>query len=169
VVSGENDVQAYIKAGYTKSIANAEKNAWRVRDCEGVKAYIAKLRKPQTKRALMTRDDKRVKLRQIVENESIGIMARLRALELDAKIAGDFAPEQHVIEAGPNTLASVEERAKQVRSALNLAHQVEPSGKSPDGMDPPASPVEEAQQAAESETVPEPDNDRRSAAWNAWR
>lgn len=57
VVAGESDVQAYIKAGYTKSIKNAEANAWRVKDNDGVKALIAKLRQPQTKAALRKKED----------------------------------------------------------------------------------------------------------------
>lgn len=57
VVSGDSDVQAYIKAGYTKSIKNAEANAWRMKENEGVKAHIALLRAPQTKSALRKKDD----------------------------------------------------------------------------------------------------------------
>ena len=57
VVSGESDVQAYMKATKNPSVANAEKNAWRMRDHEGVKAYIAQLRKPETKAALRKKDD----------------------------------------------------------------------------------------------------------------
>lgn len=57
VVSGDSDVQAYMKAGYTKSLKNAEANAWRMKENDGVKAHIALLRQPQTKSALRKKDD----------------------------------------------------------------------------------------------------------------
>jgi hypothetical protein len=57
VVSGDSDVQAYMKAGYTKSLKNAEANAWRMKENEGVKAHIALLRLPQTKAALRKKED----------------------------------------------------------------------------------------------------------------
>lgn len=46
---------------------------------------------------------------------------KLRAIELDSKLAGHFAPEQLVVETGPETLASIKERVASVCSGLNLA------------------------------------------------
>jgi hypothetical protein len=44
---------------------------------------------------------------------------KLRAIDLDSKLAGHFKPEELVIETGPQTLASIEARAAAVVSALN--------------------------------------------------
>ncbi len=46
---------------------------------------------------------------------------KLRAMELDSKLAGHFAPEQMVVETGPETLASIKDRVASVVSGLNLA------------------------------------------------
>lgn len=51
------DTEAYIKAGYTKSIANAKKNAWRMRGSEGIEARIAALRAPEKESTLRRKDD----------------------------------------------------------------------------------------------------------------
>jgi len=49
---------------------------------------------------------------------------KLRALELDSKLAGHFAPDQVVVETGPETLLDIRERAAHVVSALNLSAQL---------------------------------------------
>lgn len=121
IAAGESQTGAYIKAGFRVSKADARKHAARLMTKDDIKARIAELRKPQTRRVLMTRDEKREKLRQIVESESIGIMAKLRALELDAKLAGDFAPEQHVVETSNKTLESIQERARRITSLMSIA------------------------------------------------
>jgi hypothetical protein len=46
---------------------------------------------------------------------------KLRALELHSKLVGDFEPDRVEVETGPSTLASIEERAKSVVSALSRA------------------------------------------------
>jgi hypothetical protein len=60
-------------------------------------------------------------MRDIAESPTQKTQDRLRAIEIDAKLAGDFAPEQHVIEAGPKTLDAARERAKQIGSPLGRA------------------------------------------------
>ena len=44
----------------------------------------------------------------------------MRAIEIDAKLAGDFAPDRVEVETGPKTLDSIRERAAAVASALDL-------------------------------------------------
>lgn len=165
VVSGMSDVQAYIAAGYTKSQACAETNAWRLRDHEGVEALIARLRAPQTKAAVLTKEEKLAFLAQIIRTpigqvgpdsplcqeyseDQIGggnrgtlkrgnkpsgneiieapiirrktkMADKLRAMDLHSKLAGDFAPEQMVVETGPKTLEAVRERAKLLASPMS--------------------------------------------------
>jgi hypothetical protein len=40
---------------------------------------------------------------------------RLRAMEIDARLAGQFEPDRTEIEVGPKTLLSIKERAEQIR------------------------------------------------------
>lgn len=43
----------------------------------------------------------------------------------DSKMAGHYEPERHVVDAGPNNLASIRERgAAKMISALSIAHTV---------------------------------------------
>lgn len=44
---------------------------------------------------------------------------KLRAIEMDSKLAGHFEPEQLVVETGPKTLDAIKERAQSVVSALD--------------------------------------------------
>jgi hypothetical protein len=125
VVAGESDTRAYIKSGCGKTMASAEKNAWRVREIEGVKNRIAELRKPQTKKTLMSKDMKRGIAMEIASNPAKSDMARIRAMELDAKLAGHFEPDRVEVETGPYTLESIRERAKTVASLMSLAHTVQ--------------------------------------------
>ena len=46
-------------------------------------------------------------------------MDKLRAIELDSKLAGHFAPDELVVETGQKTLESIKERAAKVVSALD--------------------------------------------------
>lgn len=50
-------------------------------------------------------------------------MSRLRAIEIDAKLAGYFAPDQVVVETGPKTLEAVRERARTMASAMSLVRK----------------------------------------------
>ena len=87
----------------------------------GIKAKIAELRAPQTKKALLSKDRKREIMRDIAESPTQKTQDRLRAIEIDAKLAGDFAPEQHVIDAGPQTLEAIRKRAKEMAYPLGIA------------------------------------------------
>jgi phage terminase small subunit len=121
VASGTSATQAYIQAGYKVTVKVAGTAGPRMMENVGVKARIAELRAPQTKKALLSKDRKREIMRDIAESPTQKTQDRLRAIEIDAKLAGDFAPEQHVIEAGPKTLDAVRERAKQIGSPLGRA------------------------------------------------
>lgn len=67
----------------------------------------------------MTKDDQRAICREIAIEASGHKLARLRAIELDAKLAGHFAPERIEVETGPKTLDAISERAASVASALD--------------------------------------------------
>lgn len=53
---------------------------------------------------------------------------KLRAIELDSKLAGHFEPDQLVVETGPKTLEMLEQRAKAVESRLVRRIAPPPSG-----------------------------------------
>lgn len=118
VVAGESQTEAYLKAGFKVPRGDARKHAARLMTNDGVKARIDELRAPQTRKALLSKDRKREWLRDIIENPGEKTQDRLRALELDAKLAGHFEPDRVEVEAGPKTLLSIKERAAEVSSAL---------------------------------------------------
>lgn len=119
VAGGMPASRAYKAAGYNSAGNSAEANASTLIRNQRVAEHIAKLRAPETKKALMTRDRKREFLRDVIENPNAGLMVKMRAIELDAKLAGDFAPEKVEVETGPKTLDAIAERAASVASALD--------------------------------------------------
>jgi phage terminase small subunit len=121
VASGMSGTEAWLQAGYDVSRNVARANAAESLAKPAIIARIAALRAPQTRAALLSKDRKREIMRDIAESPTQKTQDRLRAIEIDAKLAGDFAPEQHVIEAGPKTLDAVRERAKQIGSPLGRA------------------------------------------------
>jgi len=126
VASGMPATRAYMEAGYSRDPRIAEANAFRLMGNDGVKAVIAKLRVPQTKAALSSRDHKRAMLREVFENPAVKMQDRLRAIELDARLAGQFEPDRTEIEVGERSLQSIRERAKEVCSALVRRYEASP-------------------------------------------
>jgi len=84
-----------------------------------VKAKITHLRKPQERKALASKDFKRQLYLEIMTDSRQKTIDRLRASELDAKMAGHFEPDQVIIETGPKTLEALEARAASLVSALD--------------------------------------------------
>ncbi len=121
IATGENQTDAWIKAGYKTSRTAARRNASETMTKHDIRTRIAELRGPQTQAALLTKDEKRMFLRRIVESESEKMADRLRALELDAKLAGHFEPDKHVIDAGPDFLETMRERSLHIAKVLSLA------------------------------------------------
>jgi phage terminase small subunit len=121
VAAGKTLTDAYIEAGYNVSRNTARANAAASVAKHSIADRIAELRAPQTKKTLLSRDRKRELLAQIAENTAMKPLVRIRAIETDAKIAGHFEPEHHVIEGGNKTLEAIRERALKVASALSSA------------------------------------------------
>jgi phage terminase small subunit len=118
IVAGESQTDAYLKAGWKVPRLDAGQHASRLMKYDKIKAKIAALRAPQTKKALLTKDRQREILRDVAEDGARPAMSRLRAIEIDAKLAGYFAPDQMVVETGPKTLEAVKERAAAMASAM---------------------------------------------------
>lgn len=165
VARGMPDSQAYIEAGYTKSRKNAEANAWRVKENDGVKVRVAEIRAKDSLREEFTREDlvrhlvavittpisridkdsplvqemtedvigggnrgtlKRGKaasgnevIEETIVRRKFKVMGKLESARLLCEIKGWKEPEQLVVETGPKTLEALEERAKNVVSALD--------------------------------------------------
>ncbi len=119
ISSGESQTEAYLKAGWKVTRLSARVNASDLLTKPNIKARIAVLRAPQTKKAVLTKDRKREIMRDIAESSTQKTQDRLRAIEIDAKLAGDFAPERVELETGPKTLEAVRERARTMASALS--------------------------------------------------
>lgn len=119
VFEGQSDVRAYMEA-YGATRENAESNAWRVRDYEGVVARISQLFKRTEDKKVLTLVEKREFLKRVV-TESVGnvdensnlcqsfkkrirrdrdggtteeidyeLPNKLKAIELDARLAGEL-------------------------------------------------------------------------------
>lgn len=123
VVAGDSLTEAYLKAGWKVTRTTAKVNGSKLLTNAAIKAKIAELRQPQTRKALMSKDYKRELLRQIAEDSKAGALVKIRAMEVDAKLAGHFEPDRVEVEAGPKTLLSIKERASQVTSALAGKYQ----------------------------------------------
>ena len=118
VASGNSATQAYIEAGYKVTEKVAGTNGPRMREYAGIKARISGLRASRTKKILSSRDHKRAMLFDKIDNPTVKMQDRLRAMELDAKLAGQFEPIRVEVDSGAKTLLSLKERADQVCSML---------------------------------------------------
>ncbi|MCX6878705.1 MAG: terminase small subunit [Verrucomicrobia bacterium] len=120
VAAGMSGTDAWLKAGYKVERETARRNASESLTKPDVAARVAELQTPKIDKALLSRDRKRELLMQEIEEKKFKPADWLRAIELDAKLAGHFAPEQVTVEAGRKTLDGIKERAERVASVLNL-------------------------------------------------
>lgn len=125
VAAGESQTDAYLKAGFKVSKSVARRNAARLLTNADIQMRVSELRKPQTKAALSSRDHKRALVMRIMEDPTVKMQDRLRAMEIDARLAGQFEPDRTEIDVGPKTLLSIKERAAQVSSALARRYSAE--------------------------------------------
>jgi hypothetical protein len=107
-----------LKAGYKVTREVARTNAAESLANPRIKARVEELRKPQTKALLLTRDRKREILREIVEDRTAPLDARIRSMAEDSRMAGHYEPDRTEIDVGQRTLQSIRERAAQVGFAL---------------------------------------------------
>lgn len=118
IAAGRSGTEAWIEAGHKVSREVAKASASRALTYDNVKARIAELRAPQTAKTMLSRDLKRELLAQMALTAGAKLQDRIRAIEVDAKIAGHFEPDRTEIEVGPRTLQSIKERAQHVASTL---------------------------------------------------
>lgn len=110
--------QAYIRAGYKVSEKVAGVNGCKLLENAKVKALVAKLRAPDTAKAVLTKDEKRDMIAKRARGK-VTVSDLVKLLAEDSKLAGHYAPEQHVVDDGPNRIASAKERAMAIASPLN--------------------------------------------------
>jgi phage terminase small subunit len=132
VASGLSGTEAWLKAGYAVGREVARRNASESLTKPVIKARIAQLRLPQTKRLLLTKDRHRQLLMAVEESGSEKTQDRLRAIEIDAKLAGFFAPDRVEVETGPKTLDDIKARADGMVSALDLRAHLRAQAQEPD-------------------------------------
>lgn len=126
IAAGESGVNAWVKAGYGTNRIVGKANAHRMLTNDCIAARIAELRKPERAELAMSKQYKREVLQRITASEGTSTMAKIRAIEVDAKLAGHFEPDRVEVETGPRTLESLEERARSVASVLNRHHSRRP-------------------------------------------
>ncbi|MCE5310430.1 MAG: hypothetical protein LLG20_22565 [Acidobacteriales bacterium] len=126
IAAGKSGPDAWLEAGYqVKNRDVAKANACEALTNPYIEARVAELRKPQTKKTLSSRDHKRLLAMQLMEDPRQKTQDRLRAMEIDARLAGQFEPDRTEIEVGPKTLLSIKERAAQVASALIRSYETD--------------------------------------------
>lgn len=123
IAAGESQTDAYLKAGFQVDKSVARRNAARLMTNADIQNRLAALRGVQTRAALSTRDHKRRTLLILMEDPRQKTSDRLRAMEIDARLAGQFEPDRTEIEVAPKTLMSIKERAAHVSSALARRYQ----------------------------------------------
>lgn len=95
ILSGMSHGDAY-RATYPDARSKKSgNNAWRLMRREDVQARYRELRDEMDARltawAIMTRGEKRLMLKQIAEDENSSAAERMKAIDLDNKMAGEYA------------------------------------------------------------------------------
>lgn len=97
VASGETQTQSYLDAGYkAKDRIVAEVNGSLLMAKPHVAAYVDKLRAEADRKCVMDLVEKRKVLAKIARSDSLDVKDsdRIRAIDIDAKLAGHYAPEE---------------------------------------------------------------------------
>jgi hypothetical protein len=112
--------QAYIKAGYKVSEKVAGVNGCKLLENAKVKALVAKLRAPDTAKAVLTKDEKREILAELIRKKKLTPSDIVRCMAEDSKLAGHYEAERIEVETGPITLDTIKEIAGRVRGQSPL-------------------------------------------------
>ena len=83
-----NTVQSAIKAGYTSDYAN--KLAYKLLENIGVKEYIQKLTAKETKKRVMTAEERRALLTEFANDPNAKLQDRLKAMDILNKMTGEY-------------------------------------------------------------------------------
>jgi phage terminase small subunit len=130
VASGIPASRAYTDAGYSGRGKNAETNASRLRENEGVSRRIAELQEETRNLARLSKDDKLRILERLMISETEKASDRIAAIKIHNAMVGDNQPSKMIVEAPHLDLDAIRERAKHVVSGLNRYHG-EPKPSSP--------------------------------------
>jgi hypothetical protein len=120
VVSGMSATQAYLRAGYKTRGNSAEVCSSQLLRNPKVGAYVAKLRAPDTAKAVLTKDEKREILADLIRKRKITPSDIVRCMAEDSKLAGHYEAERIEVETGPITLDTIKEIASRVRGQSPL-------------------------------------------------
>ena len=123
VASGMPASRAYFEAGYSGKGNNAEAHACRLMAHPEVMARITEIQAETREMSLMSKRDKIRILESIIRSATTRTSDKLTAIKLHNDMTGDNQPTVSIVEAGPNLLDAVRERAKSMASVLSLAHE----------------------------------------------
>jgi len=118
VAASESHTYACIKAGFKTTKSAARRAAARLLTNADILKRITELRKPITRKTLSTRYHKREMLYLIMEDKTEKIDVLLKAIVIDAKLAGQFEPDRKELQLANHSLQSIKERAAEVGYAL---------------------------------------------------
>lgn len=95
---GETQRQAYIKAGYSskQSDVSLDSNACNLERDPRIKAKIEHLQAMVDSNALLTTEQRKAALLDIYLDETKGINARLKALDMLNRMSGDYIDRQQI-------------------------------------------------------------------------
>jgi hypothetical protein len=95
LIKGMTQQAAYLAAGYKCTERSAQANASALLASPKIMAYMAELREKAEKEAVMDVTEKRQTLANIARDAvDMKPVDRMRAIDLDAKLAGHYAPEE---------------------------------------------------------------------------
>ena len=120
VSAGENQTDAWIKAGYKTTRSAARRNASEAMTKPDIRERIGELQAENRKLAHKTKSDKLRYLEGIMSNRRERSSDRIRSIRVHNEMTGDNEPTKVVVDSGPDILASLQERAKGMSSALAL-------------------------------------------------
>lgn len=129
VAAGDNQTEAYTKAGFKATREAARRNAARMLTKADIKARIKEIldANPDVSLAKMTKQEKldilATLIRTPMNSEAVKVADKLRAIELHSKLLGHFEPDRKEIEFGNQALQSIRERAKELGFAMSKSYQ----------------------------------------------
>jgi hypothetical protein len=141
VASGVPAMRAYSEAGYSTRGKTAEANATRLIENDGVKALIQAIRAETAAKLALKREDLARHLWAVVMTpigeldansplvqefathkdgrKRVKMQDKLGSARLLCEMMGWKEPEKHIVDAGPQTLEAVRERAKTIAATMS--------------------------------------------------
>ena len=118
VADGHNQLQAYRSAYPKSSPRSARANATRLMEKPEIASYVEEMREKTETEKTLTRQGKREILARIALDESAPLGARLRAIDLDNKMAGHYEPEKVAYKFTVSLADRISERNRERKNVI---------------------------------------------------